>query len=329
MVQVIGRVKGSQERKHQSDKGIESLSGMRVDQVVCVLIFRGPQLKHHFRHDRANRALPKNDRLKYISHPAFYWCRAIQKKPAALNVRDFRSPLDFVMALFSDSIIDNICATTAPLSYNNRRAKLTRKQFWKFIGMEVMRGYIGVRNIENMWTREGGDRPVILFPGKENSLTKNQWFAVSNNLDFDVSLVHSLLVENFKLHLHPGFHVTVDELRIPCHHEKCPAKSHNRDKPDIWAIESKCLHAENGYLLDFINPILPNVPTPTETVFQFAGWLKTTGRRHHMLMDSTSSWLFARCLFEPPLLHCDSQQRIAETSNYSVLCSARSELGRC
>jgi hypothetical protein len=214
------------------------------------------------------------------------WCKAIEKKPAALNIRNFRRPLEFLRALFSDAIIANICESTAPLAYNNCRTNLTMDTFFKFIGLEVMRGVIGVRNIENMWTLEGSSRPVILYPGKGNALAKNHWFAVSSNLNFDVSLVHSMLVGYFKFHMHPGFHVTVDELRIPCHHENCPVKNHNRDKPDIWAIESKSLHAENGYLLDFVDPTQDKVPTPTETVFLFAEWLTKTGRRHHMLMDS-------------------------------------------
>jgi hypothetical protein len=286
MVQGFEQLWGNQEKNPKLRNQIEKLRGIHFDHHACVFIFRGPQLKQHFRHDKSNRALPPNDRLKYISQPTFYWCRAFQKKPAALNIRNFRAPLDFLRALFTDAIIDNICETTEPLTYDNCCVQLTKEMFFKFIGMELMRGVIGVRNVKNMWTVEGGDRPVILYPGRGNALAKNHWFAISYNLDYDASFVHSLLVGNFKLHMHPGFHVTVDELRIPCHHVDCPLKSHNRDKPDIWAIESKCLHAENGYLLDFVNPTLEKVPTPGETVFRFANWLTTTGRKHHMVMDS-------------------------------------------
>jgi hypothetical protein len=137
--------------------------------------------------------------------------------------------------------------------------------------------------MQMLWTTS----PIsITYPNKENGLWKNHWFAVSANLSFDSKYVHDALVERFKLHLVPGYNVTVDEIRIPCAHEGCPFKNHNRAKPDVWAIESKSLHAENGYLLDFVYPCQDNPPTPSEALFQFAEWLKTTQRRHHLVADS-------------------------------------------
>jgi len=95
-----------------------------------------------------------------------------------------------------------------------------------------------------------------------------------------------MLVGQFQRYVVPGYNVTVDELRIPCHHELCAQKNHNRDKPDIWAIESKSLHAENGYLFDFINPVLDPLPSPSFSVSKFMCTLSKTGRRHHLVMDS-------------------------------------------
>jgi hypothetical protein len=78
----------------------------------------------------------------------------------------------------------------------------------------------------------------------------------------------------------------VDELRIPVQHESCPFKNHNVKKPDPWAIESKSLHANNGFLLDFTFPLVEKPLTPKEAVFDFAKYLNATGRKHHMVMDS-------------------------------------------
>jgi hypothetical protein len=93
-------------------------------------------------------------------------------------------------------------------------------------------------------------------------------------------------VERYKLHLIPGYNVCIDEIRIPCTHEECKFKQHNQQKPDVWAIESKSLHANNGYLLDFIYPLDDKKPTPRESFFQFAEWLKSTERHHHLVADS-------------------------------------------
>ncbi len=172
---------------------------------------------------------------------------------------------------------------TPRLFFNKISKKLTPEDLRKFIGLEVMRGIIGVRNAKMLWSKS---EITISYPGKENSLAKNHWFAISHALNFNPNLIHSTLVEHFKLYLVPGYNVTIDEIRIPCHHENCPLKNHNRDKPDVWAIESKSMHAENGYLVDFINPVQDKVPTPKEAVFQFANFLKTTGRHHHLVCDS-------------------------------------------
>ena len=107
---------------------------------------------------------------------------------------------------------------------------------------------------------------------------------ISSKLNFNPEWLHSKLVDMFKFHLVPGY----NELRIPVTHEECMFKSRNREKPDIWPVESKSLHAENNYLLDFINPFRdpPPPPTPKESVFEFAEFLKTTDRQHHLVMDS-------------------------------------------
>lgn len=206
------------------------------------------------------------------------------QKPVTLRfVRDFKEPIQFLKCLLSEEIMNHICNKTNPLHFNKKEFKLSPNILLKFIGLELMRGYIGLRNIEMMWN---DNEFSITYPGKEFALYRKMWFAISKNLNFDPAVVHRSLVEEYKLHLVPGYNVTIDEVRIPCHHEECPFKTKNRDKPDIWAIESKTMHAENGYLIDFVNPCQDKVPTPKETVFQFAEFLKSTERRHHLVMDS-------------------------------------------
>jgi hypothetical protein len=208
----------------------------------------------------------------------------VNKKPTIhRNIRNFQEPIEFFRALWTREILVNVCASTKTFKIKEKRKKLTPEILEKFFGLELMRGYLGIRNIAHLWTTE---EITISYPGKETALTRDQFYAISKCLNFEPSVVHEILVARFKLHIVPGYHVTVDELRIPCHHEKCPEKNHNRDKPDIWAIESKSLHADNSYLVDFVNPIQKNIPTPTESVFQFAEYLKTTTRRHHLIMDS-------------------------------------------
>ncbi len=207
----------------------------------------------------------------------------MKKEPNHRFIYPFKDPVQFLQALWTDDIINHICERTGQIKFNSKQQFIKPNDLRRFFGLEMMRGYLGIRNIEHLWSVED---IVIEYPYKENSLPKNHYYAISNALNYDPNFVHQILVENFKRYLIPGYNITVDEIRIPCHHESCPFKNHNRDKPDVWAIESKCMHAENGYLLDFINPIQNQIPTPAESVFQFANWLKTTSRQHHIVMDS-------------------------------------------
>lgn len=237
----------------------------------------------HFRKNKDNRQLPPEDRLKYISNPEFVWWKVPKKRLTPRFDRNFKTPLEYFNALWNDEILDHICATTGPLTFDHQTKNLTRDDLKKYFGLELMRGYIGLANIESLWST---GEITIDYPGKMSSLTKNHWFAISHALNFEPSFLHKKLTDLFKLHLVPGYNVTVDEIRIPSRHADCPFKNHNRDKPDTWAIESKSLHADNGYLLDFINPVQEKIPTPKEAVFQFADYLKTSPRHHHMVMDS-------------------------------------------
>jgi hypothetical protein len=198
-------------------------------------------------------------------------------------LRDFKAPMDFLNALWTDTIVSHICASTQKFYVRGKQVKLTPDQLRKFIGLELMRGVIGIRNLEYMWRTE---EIIIQYPGKENSLSKALWYKVSATLSFDPNWLHEKLTTNFQTFLVPGYNILIDEIRIPVGHEDCPVKNHNRDKPDIWAIESKSMHADNGYLIDFINPFLEEVPTPGESVFQFAEVLKKSTRRHHIVCDS-------------------------------------------
>jgi len=245
--------------------------------------FSGPQLLAHFANNSSNLKLRPEDQLSFISYPVFVWSNPHIKDPSSRHVGDFKLPLDYFDAMWSEWIVNHLCQNIKPFYLNKVLTKVTPSHVYRLLGQELMRGYIGVRNIKDMW----GDGEIsISHPCKENQLPKNLFFALSSRMDFKPKVVHKLLVDAFKLHLVPGFNVTVDEIRIPCSHETCPIKNHNRAKPDIWAIESKSLHAENGYLLDFIDPCQKKIPTPSESVFQFAEWLKSTERRHHVVADS-------------------------------------------
>lgn len=146
-----------------------------------------------------------------------------------------------------------------------------------------MCGIIGLANVAYLWNHDGIS---VDFPTKSKVPSSSIYFALAGNLQFDPKELHSMLTERYKLHLIPGYNVCIDEIRIPCTHEECKYKQHNQQKPDVWAIESKSLHADNGYLLDFIYPIDDAKPSPREAFFQFADWLKTTTRSHHLVADS-------------------------------------------
>ena len=206
-----------------------------------------------------------------------------RKPPLALHLNNLDTPLLFFRALFSDEIVDHICSETGLIHHDEKNEPLSRTHLFKYFGQELIRGYLGIRDIRHLWST---GEISISYPKKNSGLWKNHWYAISAGISVDLEYVHKLLVERFKFYLMPGFHVTIDEIRIPCSHEACPFKNHNRDKPDIWAIESKSLHAENGYLVDFIYPCQQKVPTPSESLFHFAGWLQNTGRQHHMVCDS-------------------------------------------
>lgn len=191
--------------------------------------------------------------------------------------------MDFFNCLWTQEIVGHICDKTGDFLCNKKQRALTPTTLNIFLGMELIRGISGIRSVEYLFAKEGF---CLNFPFKERCLSRNCWYAVSSSLAFDPFLVHTLLVDRFKVHLVPGTHLCVDELRIPIQHESCPFKNHNVKKPDPWAIESKSLHANNGYLLDFVFPIVEKPPTPKEAVFEFASFLRNTGRKHHIVMDS-------------------------------------------
>lgn len=127
--------------------------------------------------------------------------------------------------------------------------------------------YIGLNSAEYLW----GTKDIqVIFPMKANLPAKKNFYAISAHIRYPAKELHTLLVETFKSRLMPGYHVTVDEIRIPCSHSGCSWKTYNPDKPDVWAIESKSFHADNSYLLDFIFPLDENKPTPNEAFFGFA-----------------------------------------------------------
>ena len=243
-------------------------------------------MKIHFQTDKTNLSLPENDRLAYIPHPVYVWWKRDQKQPSNRFIRNFKEPVEYLETLWTDEILQSICDETGILEIDQKSFKLVPLDLKRFFAVELMRGIIGIRNVETLWHTDNTKNITVNYPFKEKQISKNLWFAISNRLDFNVDNIHYMLIDRFKMHLVPGYNVTIDELRIPINHQNCPFKNHNRDKPDVWAIESKSLHAENGYLLDFINPCQNKLPTTKESIFQFANWLKTTGRLHHIVADS-------------------------------------------
>lgn len=223
----------------------------------------------HFDENEVNMQLDPEEQLKYIPYPVFTWWKVDQRPIVTRYLRGLATPIDYFSALFTDAILDHICLATGDVVHDGITESLTVNQLKRYFGQELMRGYVGLRDVKLLWT----EAPISIdYPNKENRLWKNHWFAISANIAFDSEYVHDALVERFKLHLVPGYNVTIDEIRIPCAHELCPYKNHNRAKPDVWAIESKSLHAENGYLLDSFTPVKTiHLPRPRRSFNLLSG----------------------------------------------------------
>jgi hypothetical protein len=172
-------------------------------------------LTDHFAQNQDNLSLPPEDQLQYINYPHLIWWRVDFKDVTARNIRDFEQPIDFFNALFDKSILNHIAKKTGTIVHNHFKSQVTQVDLKKFFGVELMRGYVGVRNIEMLWSQ--GEFQVS-YPNKENALPKNHWFALSNNIVYDPKKIHKKLVDLFKKFVVPGYNVTVDEVRIPCAH---------------------------------------------------------------------------------------------------------------
>lgn len=248
-----------------------------------MVIFRGAQLFEHFETNVDNLQLDEDDQFEYISYPVFVRNMKESKEDVPRFISNFREPVQFLQCLWTHEIMEHICEETGVFKCDKKDCRLPVNDLKVFLGMELIRGISGIRNVKYLF---GADGITLDFPHKEKCMTRNYWFAVSSALSFDALFVHTSLVERFKSHLVPGDHLCVDELRIPIQHQSCPFKNHNVKKPDPWAIESKSLHANNGFLLDFVFPLVDKPPTPREAVFEFACYLRNTGRKHHLVMDS-------------------------------------------
>lgn len=180
------------------------------------LTFRGKELAEHFEKSKHNLELPKKDQLKYIPWPVYvYW--NVPKKPFAWrDVRRMENPVDFINSLWNEAILEHLCESTAKISFNRITKKITHTDVRKFLSLELIRGIIGVRDVKLMWKTEG---ITIGYPSKGKQMPKNQWFQISNGINFDPQFVHKTLKERFQYHVTPGYNVTVDEIRIPCTHE--------------------------------------------------------------------------------------------------------------
>jgi hypothetical protein len=220
------------------------------------------------------------------------------KKPTAVvQVNKITTPTQFFSLMWNEAIWASLLGDKNFKSKARKQDYLSVDVLKRFFGTILMKGVIGMVSTDDFYKE---DFFSLEFDGKSEILPRNIFYEISGNLIFGPKSIYSLLLQNFQRHLIPGYYLTIDEVRIPSRQYECENKKYNPKKPDVWAIESKCLNDSSRYLLHFIYPLGEDVPTPKESVFLFCDYLKTTTRNHHLTMDS--NFLSAEDL---PL--CDSQ----------------------
>lgn len=241
------------------------------------------ELRKHFA-DKEVLALSKT-RWKYVPYPNFMPWSFEKKKTTFLGVIGLTQPHEFLDRLWDDSLWDLI-ANRSATQLSCRARLITLADIRKYFAMILFRGIIGLVSYKDLWA---SDYFHIETELRQYFLPKNVFDEISMKMEFPALEVHRHLVSQFKNHCVPSYWVTVDELRIPARHFKCEEKQYNNKKPDVWAVESKSLHDESRYLLDFIYPFNDgptSKPSPRDSLFQFASYLQTTTRHHHITADS-------------------------------------------
>lgn len=161
---------------------------------------------------------------------------------------------------------------------------LTTNHLDKYLGTVLMKGVLGCPSIEDLWSKFPF---VYQYPGKKHQMPRKRFFKISKNLKIPHKKIHKTLVKNFQTHMQASFYVCIDEVRIACRHYLCAFKKYNTKKPDVWAIESKSLNDNNGYLLDFTYPCTPSDGKSIQRALRrFFAYLEATGRNHNVTMDS-------------------------------------------
>jgi Transposase IS4 len=218
----------------------------------------------------------------YIDYPVFEMYTDRKKPSQAIRVSDCKTPTDFFQKMWDDRIYKLLLGEKNFTPKARKLNYLSVAVLKKFFGMILMKGVIGLVSVNDYETKYF----TLEFEGKSNILPRNVFFEISGNLVFDLKPIHNILLENFQSHVQPGYFVTIDEIRIPSRHYNCEDKKYNAKKPDQWAIESKSLNDSSKYLLHFTYPLGDDTPTPKQAVSLFTHYLKTTGRKHHITLDS-------------------------------------------
>ena len=91
----------------------------------------------------------------------------------------------------------------------------------KFFAAILMKSVIGLISIEDFW---GSNFFSVSFENQDSFISKEGYYDVTSTLVVDYERIHTLLVGNFKSHALPGFHVCIDEIRIPARHYECEIK---------------------------------------------------------------------------------------------------------
>lgn len=222
------------------------------------------------------------------------------KSTSIVKTQKAKLPTDFFSIMWDDQIWQSLVGEKNFTPKARATPYLDVPVMKRFFGQILMKGVIGLVSSDDFHKEELFS---VEFEGKSQLLPRNVFSEISGNLIFDPKLIYDILLGNFQRHVIPGYYVTIDEVRIPSRHYQCDVKKYNPKKPDVWAIESKCLNDSSKYLLHFIYPLSESVPTPKESVLIFCEYLQSSTRRHHITMDS--NFLSAN---DVPL--CDSEGNV-------------------
>lgn len=188
--------------------------------------------------------------------------------------------------MWSSKILHYLVGSTNIKLIGTKTSKVTIEEVRKYFGQVCIFGVLKLSEIADLWSTEG---IVITYPGKEFGLSKNRWKFLNTHLEFNISVLHSLLLLAFKSHLIPSTFVTIDEVRISAHHKMCDHLHYNPKKPAKWAVESFCVNDSSSYLWSFNDPTSETAPTAFQALVLFADELKSTGRTHHITADNRFS----------------------------------------